>query len=314
MRRVPDKLPLLAAIVASIMVHVVVLVPLLILVMTAPARPPSVAGRFHPDDLTPAEEPPPDETRLGIDARTPSTMTWVGHREYQEHLAERAEFEQAAFTRVTPAPMTPVPSPTETPAAPAPPPASEAASPPSALPPLVAELLRLPSVEPTVPLASPAETDERVESEVPGPPIPTPAPAESPAKEPSTPSPPPEPAPDGEPADKDADATSVIDVPLDQIKRGKPLARPGLELKPQRPHFTTLTLLTAAPCDPLVRISFRRDGRPATAAILKTSCDRRVDAAVENSLYRWRASGKQLESLGPEETLDVELRIVLGGR
>ena len=42
--------------------------------------------------------------------------------------------------------------------------------------------------------------------------------------------------------------------------------------------------------------------------------DADVDNAIENSLYGWRASGKELEALKGDETLDVELQIVLNSR
>lgn len=50
-----------------------------------------------------AELPPPipvdheEPVRLGIDESNAQTMNWIGYEEYQEHLAELAEVEQAAF-------------------------------------------------------------------------------------------------------------------------------------------------------------------------------------------------------------------------
>src|SRR5690606_25572623 len=35
---------------------------------------------------------------LGLDALNPSSLTWVGYEQYEEHIAALAEFEQAAFT------------------------------------------------------------------------------------------------------------------------------------------------------------------------------------------------------------------------
>ena len=115
-------------------------------------------------------------------------------------------------------------------------------------------------------------------------------------------------------ADRDADPTSIINVPEENWKLGRPLAAQGLELRPQRPTFTILTLLTAAPCNPLCEIVFRRDGRPISARLIDTSCDPRTDEAILSSLYRWRASGQLLRDMRGEQTHSVRIRILLTRR
>ena len=114
-----------------------------------------------------------------------------------------------------------------------------------------------------------------------------------------------------DPSDRDADPFSIIDVPVENWKLGRPLAAQGLELRPQRPTFTILTLLTAAPCNPLCEIIFRRDGKPGSARLIETSCDPRIDDAVLSSLYRWRASGQPLRDLQGDQTHAVRIRILL---
>jgi hypothetical protein len=37
----------------------------------------------------------------------------------------------------------------------------------------------------------------------------------------------------------------------------------------------------------------------------------RVDEAILNSLYRWRASGKRLEGLAADGTFTIKMRIIL---
>jgi hypothetical protein len=105
--------------------------------------------------------------------------------------------------------------------------------------------------------------------------------------------------------------TSIIDVPPDQWKLGKPLASQGLELKPRRPTLTVLTMLTAAPGNPLCVIYFNREGVAVKAAILRSSGDNRVDSAILASLYGWRAAGKALETIRDEQPLEVTIRILL---
>ena len=374
----------------SLLLHVAVGAPILLaLLTTVHAQPPLTP------DLTP---PPPDEpdaadVELGVDTSTASTMTWVGFEEYQEQLARRAEWEQAAFT-TTPATTTGMPQPpvppsaaserettpeTETETDVAPPEAAERPAPAAApMTPAVAEMLRRlnralseqasavrgeeevvegPEVEDTGADAdtdvdtdtdtdadtdadsdsdsdadsdadadgdadtdadseSESESDSDTESE-----------SESDTDSESDETPPP--APSGEPvptepavpSDRESPATST--VTFDEIKIGKPIAREGLELKPRAPQFTTLTLLTAAPRNPLVRFTFGRDGIPrlsGTGFVLdaqgrpRNTGDSRVDSAVEASLFRWRASGPPLEALKDDETITIELRLVLNKR
>ncbi|UCD75269.1 MAG: hypothetical protein JSV91_15980 [Phycisphaerales bacterium] len=136
---------------------------------------------------------------------------------------------------------------------------------------------------------------------------------------PATPAPPqPQPAQSGlnqgDQADKESDPTSTIEVPMDQIEAGKPLAARGLELKPRKPEFTHLILLTAAPGNPLVEIRFASTGIPAFARIIQSSGDKRVDEFLLDSLYRWKAEGKPLTELKDKETIDVVIRIILNPR
>ena len=115
----------------------------------------------------------------------------------------------------------------------------------------------------------------------------------------------------GDAAEKEADATSVVDIALDEIRPGKPLARRGLELMPRRPRFTALLKQTAAPDNPLVLIKFDADGKPHAAAIVVSSGDSRVDHAILSSLYRWRAKGKPLSALTGDETVEIRIRLIL---
>lgn len=150
---------------------------------------------------------------------------------------------------------------------------------------------------------------------------------ETPETPPSTPKPPsPEPpaAPgkgpgegpgegdgNGEGADRESDATSVVDVPPELWKRGRPLAARGVELQTRRPVLSTLTQISARFGSPLVEIKFNAEGRPVKATILVSSGDRRVDEPILDSLYRWRAKGQKLTELKKGETFDVKLRFML---
>ena len=113
------------------------------------------------------------------------------------------------------------------------------------------------------------------------------------------------------PADKESQPTSVIEVTPDQWQLGKPLAAQGLEIKTRRPVFTVLTMMTAAPGNPLCEIKFDRDGIPKSASIVRSSGDQRVDDAILACLYRWRAEGSKLLSLKGNDTIAVKIHMIL---
>ena len=118
----------------------------------------------------------------------------------------------------------------------------------------------------------------------------------------------------GEHADMESDPTGPVEISLDEIKIGKPVARQGIEVHPRKPHFTTLILMTASPGNPLAEIHFGPDGKPDEAKLLQSSGDGRVDHAILASLYRWRATGKAIETLSKTETATFKIRIILNPR
>jgi len=395
-----SNISLLIGMIVSVVLHVTVISPMLAAAMKPTVARVNPESRFEPDHFRrppeEEEEPPPEEDplKLGIEDGSPSTMTWVGHKEYEEHLARLAEVEQAAFTDE---PAGGVPTPPPTPQTPPPveaQPVQEALAdaepveepldqPPVETPSLQDEqteqardvqtpdelemLAEEPQIKPFLPAMEEAEltgvseaegsvgTADREQPDE----EPTPPPSETPTEEKQRESPgiaamfealrklaeqmqaqqPPEPQPpaqpqvqqqptppqppavnpsesteEGDQADKQSDATSIVEVPMDQIKIGKPLAARGLELKPARPSLTTLQSLKGVPGNPLVEMRFMRNGRVKAARILETSGDRRMDSAIESSLYRWRAKGKQLRELKGDETIPVRIRIMFGRR
>jgi hypothetical protein len=357
------RLPLLAGLLFSLLTHAAALLPLLVATMTPQPRPALGAAVLRPEDFRePASEPdsPRPEVRLGIEAPTPSTLTWVGYEEYQAHVtAVQAEMDQAAFTEAPGGgPPAASPGPPQRPEPPIT--ASEpldyalhAAGPKAAAPdqpdrPTAwPEAPDGPSPAPDSPKEEPldllaalnrmieqaAAQRERPEprdagaagsssaepspdAHAAGPPAPATPPAAGTPVTASNPTPgstaaPPEP---GDRSDKESDAASVVTVSFEDVRMGRPLAGHGLELLPARPVFTPLLRLTALPGNPLVEMRFARDGRPRSAAILRSSGDARVDEAMLSSLYRWRARGGPLADLGDAEMIDVRLRIILNTR
>jgi len=112
-------------------------------------------------------------------------------------------------------------------------------------------------------------------------------------------------------SDKQSDATSTVDVPLDKIDPGQPLAAQGMELKPKRPEFTVFQRVTASPGNPVGEITFNHQGVPINVNLIKTSYVASVDQSVKDSLYAWRAAGKPIDALEAGQTVSIRIRIIL---
>lgn len=341
------NIPLFIALIASLLLHVTVIVPGFIGLasLTDPPRP--LLASFEPDAVQAPQRQQPHEVTLGIDRSTASTVTWIGYEEYQEHLAALAEVEQAAFAEQAaatslkqaanqPAPATPAGAEHPDAAAESSTPGSDAMPPPDEAVTSLSAWLDLANLAPNIErgrrpivrerpmprsdavdaeaamralMEALAAASPRIEEDV----VPAdsqPAPAASPAS-PASPSAEQQPSVQ---ADKESTPSSVIDTPRDHWQMGKPLAAHGLELKPRRPQFDVLTTVTAWPRNPLVQIRFDRAGVPKDALIVEPSGDKRVDIAIKASLYRWRAEGEPLRKLRGDETLAIQLRLLLTSR
>ena len=180
---------------------------------------------------------------------------------------------------------------------------------------------------------------ENVEPESPTEENPTPDPSPDPAPKPSpepTPSPQPSPEPKPEPtetegegdgegegpgepaaepgndADKDAEATSLTKVPASEWKQGKPLAAQGLNIRTRRPNIPLVSWLSYQPqFNPVARIEFDRTGKPVRAMLIVKSGEDRLDENLTDMLFRWRASGTRLTQLTGDETVTIELQLLL---
>ncbi len=335
-----SSVTLLAGLVLSVLLHASILLPALVNVMSSElAVPVTLRADFTADDFDAVPEP--DSIKLGIDESTTSSMTWIGFEDYQEHMAALAEVEQAAF-QTTPTGAEPTPNvPSETPAEipqEAPdaqsPPESAAAVDPQPDPPTspnpldeleawleASQVGEGPAVgEPTQPDTRAQAIEDMIEQlqRMMENPVDTkqlqPEPRSSDEAPPTQPSPPQPAGQPGQQSDQESDATSIVEVTMEQLTLGRPLASHGLQIKPRKPVFTTLTMLTAVPANPVAELRFRRDGKPGRVRLLESSGDPRIDEAVLNSLYRWRAAGAKLRTLEVGQTIPVQIRIMLTGR
>ncbi len=320
---------LMAGLVLSLVFHGSVLLPALVSIMKSDltARP-SLRANFDVEDFR-QPDAEPDSIDLGVDESTASTMTWIGFDDYKEHMAALAEVEQAAFqttpTGAEAAPAAPSEAPVDTP------PDNVDARTPVESPPVDPDTEPPTSPDPFEELEAWLEATQQGDGPPAGEPTKPDARAqalqdmleqlqrmmENPVEtlQPEQAAPPqPQPRPAGQPgvqSDQESDATSILDVSMEQLTLGRPLAAQGLQIKPRKPVFTMLTLVTAVPANPTAELRFRRDGKPAQVRLLESSGDPRIDESVLNSLYRWRAAGKQLRELKAGQTIPIRIRILL---
>ncbi len=276
MMRSTDRTATLVAIGGSIAAHALLL-PVLAQGLESPGawRAPAADASHIP---TPPEEQP--DIRLGLSESQTSTLTWIGYREYEQHLAVYAEQEQAAM-QVDPLSIpTPVSEPTA-----------------STVTPVLAELLQDLSDLGTQLLAAAQSTP------IPEPPQP-PAPAaiaETPVES--------KPA---DPADRDADPTSTIEVPPENWKTGKPVAGEGIQLRPKRPSFTAHQAVTSAPGSMFATLFIDHTGRPIRVEIVEGTGSGSIDRTLKSSLYSWRASGERIDAMSEGETIRIPIEITFG--
>ncbi|MCC6676234.1 MAG: hypothetical protein IT436_03740 [Phycisphaerales bacterium] len=104
----------------------------------------------------------------------------------------------------------------------------------------------------------------------------------------------------GEQADRESDPSSMKPIRLDRWKLGRVLAGEGVNVRTTRPRWSTTTLLTAtAPKNPVVRVTFGRNGKVIEAAFVngQGSGYDNVDEPLLNALHSWTASGKRIRDL-----------------
>lgn len=174
------------------------------------------------------------------------------------------------------------------------------------------ELLRPPKpAEPAAapPETTPAETTPTPEAK------PSSAPQPTPAQESAKPA-----DPAGTPGiqdEREADASAITKTL--EVRPGKPIAAEGLQITTSRPVYGVTVQAISNPRNPVVCIQFDRSGKVRRADFVVRDGKRldtgsiHVDAPLMDAIYRWTAKGKALESLRKDETLPVEIRLLING-
>lgn len=263
------------AIITSLLMHIIALPEVF--------STQELLGAISPNKSTHLETPlnNPSKVTLGIDKSSASTLTWIGYEEYELHIATLSTNEQAAMQVVEESPMQSVSAETiqsiSTPI-------SEFASqlldaiagieisfPSRALPPV--EITEKPSQ------AQPSQTQ------------------------------PEEIAEDAVPSDRDSIPTSIVKITQQQWKSGKPIAAEGIVLRPRKPSFTANQLVSNAPSDLIATLYIDNSGKPADVERVMSTGSQSIDRSLIASLYRWRASGKQIDTLEDGKTVPITIHL-----
>ncbi|MCA9272406.1 MAG: hypothetical protein KDA31_05105 [Phycisphaerales bacterium] len=138
-----------------------------------------------------------------------------------------------------------------------------------------------------------------------------PADAEEPAQAESS-----EPTQDAIPDDRESDATTT-EIAVRQNDLGQVVARQGLRIQTYRPQFDATTKqleLRTRRGGVTAVIRFAKNGSVYTASIkpgTATGVDS-IDQPILDSVYRWKASGSDLDALPstPDATITVEIQIL----
>ncbi len=270
-----DNIALLVAIVFSVWLHVSIL-PLVY--NNKNAITPNQPSIILPTETLDIKEP---EIDLGIDESKESTMTWIGYDEYEEQLDRHSEVEQAKMNSETTPSITTART------------ITLLTQPMVEITTQFLDALRQLNV--TIPSRKLQPIKREIPKEIVQEPIETPAEEDRDASVSS---------------DRDSEATSLIHVLPEDWKAGKPLAAQGIVLKPKRPKFLPTQLVASRPGNIVADLYFDKQGKPLNVVILLGTGSTSINRTIENSLYRWRASGDQIEALEGEETAKITIHIL----
>ena len=112
-----------------------------------------------------------------------------------------------------------------------------------------------------------------------------------------------------EPSELESDPTSIVEVPRESWKTGRPIAAEGIILRPRRPSFTAYQSVTNAPRGLTALLVIDHRGRPVDVEVISGTGSASIDRSLVASLYRWRAAGDKINALAEEETIKITIHI-----
>ena len=112
-----------------------------------------------------------------------------------------------------------------------------------------------------------------------------------------------------EPSELESDPTSIVEVPRESWKTGRPIAAEGIILRPRRPSFTAHQSVTNAPRGLTALLVIDHRGRPVDVEVISGTGSASIDRSLVASLYRWRAAGDKINALAEEETIKITIHV-----
>jgi hypothetical protein len=112
-----------------------------------------------------------------------------------------------------------------------------------------------------------------------------------------------------EPSELESDPTSIVEVPRESWKTGRPIAAEGIILRPRRPSFTAYQSVTNAPRGLTALLVIDHRGRPVDVEVISGTGSASIDRSLVASLYRWRAAGDKIDALAEEGTFKITIHI-----
>jgi hypothetical protein len=114
----------------------------------------------------------------------------------------------------------------------------------------------------------------------------------------------------------DAESVATSTIPSLTFKPGTPLAAEGVRIRTVAPKFSITTRVAARPRNPLLELTFNREGKVIAGKFVegRTSGYEDIDGPILDACMRWTATGKKLQELtagDPRATLTVRITYLL---
>jgi len=271
-----DAIPVLFAFVASLAIHFAAIPLFTNKRFHTPFAPPPDASHLE----TPQLEQP--EIVLGIEESQASTLTWIGYDNYEKHLARLSQVEQAAMQLKQHAVKS---KPKDF--------SSQFDKLTITIAPIVDGATKLLGALRDLQISfgskSPPSMSRKIEIQ------------EQNAEK--------ETLQVAEPSELESDPTSIVEVPRENWKTGRPIAAEGIILRPRRPSFTAHQSVTNAPRGLTALLVIDHRGRPVDVEVISGTGSASIDRSLVASLYRWRAAGDKINALAEEGTFKITIHI-----
>lgn len=110
-------------------------------------------------------------------------------------------------------------------------------------------------------------------------------------------------------SNRQSSITSFIDH-SHQVVPGQVVTGPGIKILTKVPQFSAVALASSIPRNPDANITFNKAGKPIDVKITRSTTFPNVDSAIEQCLYRWRATGKAIKRVHGPFTIHMHIILI----